>query len=94
MAKENKAGRIKVPLNKIDHAKYLIGEALIARLKEKGYGRFSSRHEVQGIIDEEWFELLDALKTNDMEKYKKELIDLAVACHFGLACIEAGLLEW
>jgi len=64
------------------------------RLQEKGNHTLVSRHEIQGIIDEEWIELLEALRSNSTKEYRKELLDVAVACVFGVACIDAGKLDW
>ena len=64
------------------------------RLIEKGAGTFSSRHEIQGVLTEEYHEAIDALRGNNIDEFKQELIDIAVSCIFGIACIEAKTLEW
>lgn len=68
--------------------------ALNHRLEEKGYGTFASRHEVQGIITEEYHELIEALKSNNTEEFRAELLDLAVACVFGVICIDSKTMDW
>ncbi len=68
--------------------------AMERRLKEKGEGTFASSHEVLGIIAEEYDELIDAVRANDMTKVDKELEDIAVACVFAMSCIEEEGLEW
>ena len=64
------------------------------RLVEKGDGAFVSRHEVLGVCAEEWVELNIAVQFDALPPVKAELLDLAVACVLGLACIEDGNLEW
>jgi NTP pyrophosphatase (non-canonical NTP hydrolase) len=71
----------------------IIKAKLKNRLKQKGNGSFISRHEAFGVIAEEFDELLDELRSNNYSKFKKELIDIAVASIFTLACMEAETLE-
>jgi len=68
-------------------------EALDTELSRKGYGTFSSRHEVFGAVSEEFYELAEAVR-GPVEDFEGELADLCVACLFGLICIRAGSLEW
>ena len=97
----------------------LVAQRLRQRLKEKGQGSYSSRHELWGVIREEYKELerelgLGVLSATEPEgevarqmhlrrrdRYiregttvREELLDLAVACVIGVACIDAGTLEW
>lgn len=67
---------------------------LARRLNERGFGTLSSRHEIQGVLTEEYHEAVDGLRTNDVEEYRKELLDIAVACVFGVACIDAKTIDW
>lgn len=64
------------------------------RLAQKGHHAWQSTHEILGVITEEYWELQEAIKNNDMEEIKKELMDIAVACHFGIACINEKTLDW
>ena len=64
------------------------------RLIEKGDGTAASYHEVLGFITEEYMELIDAVRKNNVREIKSELIDIAVACVFGVACIDAGTMDW
>jgi NTP pyrophosphatase (non-canonical NTP hydrolase) len=57
------------------------------RLNQKGWGMLASSHEALGIITEEYIELIEAIKNNDMLSVEKELLDIAVACHIAIACI-------
>lgn len=64
------------------------------RMKQKGRHAWQSTHEILGVITEEYWELQEAIKNNDVEAIKKELIDIGVACHFGIACINEKTLDW
>ena len=80
----------------VDAVSMLIKE-LDRRLKEKGRGTFSSSHEILGIVTEEYWELVDAVKRHGDDKagrIKQELMDIAVACVFGCACIDTGDMDW
>lgn len=55
------------------------------RLQDKGRGAFSSSHEALGVITEEYDELLDAVRGNDIVDISNETIDIAVACVFSIA---------
>lgn len=69
-------------------------KALQVRLQEKGPRAFASTHEVLGIITEEFHELVDAVRSNDRPSVAGELMDIAVACIFGLACIKSDAMDW
>lgn len=59
------------------------------RVAQKGDGAFASLHELRGVIDEEFSELMEALHQKDLAQIEHELKDLAVAAIFGLACLRA-----
>lgn len=71
-----------------------IMQKMEARLEEKGYGSFTSIHEVLGMLTEEYQEIIDAVHLNDWDELDKELLDLAVGAIFSLACLRSGGLEW
>jgi NTP pyrophosphatase (non-canonical NTP hydrolase) len=48
------------------------------------YGAFKSSHEALGVITEEYQELIEAIRANDLELVFKEALDLA-ACATKLA---------
>ncbi len=60
-------------------------EALKFRTKKHGVYSYIGPHEALGIITEEYQELIAAVHNNDRKNTKAELIDIAVACIFGLA---------
>ena len=55
------------------------------RIEKHGRGAFASNHEGLGVVTEEYFELVEAVKQNDDQNYAEEMIDLAVSGIFGLA---------
>lgn len=84
---ENMSEREQITQEKIEMALKIVEETLKYRLDEKGYGTFCSSHEVLGVLTEEFYELVEAVKSNDIMKVEKELIDVAVGALFGIACI-------
>ena len=64
------------------------------RLDEKGRGIFVSRHEMLGIITEEYLELIVAVETGSMANLKDELVDITVAGIVSIASLKTGQVEW
>jgi len=60
---------------------------LAYRINQKGDGVFYSHHEALGVVAEEYDELKDAIRSNDVSKIKSELIDLVVAALWGVVSI-------
>jgi NTP pyrophosphatase (non-canonical NTP hydrolase) len=63
------------------------------RLEQKGKGSFASSHEILGILTEEFKELIDEIHLGNIQNTQTELMDIAVACVFGYACIENGTVD-
>lgn len=60
--------------------------AMVAyRIRQKGDGAYTGPHETFGIVHEEYRELDDAMRANDADKFRSELVDVAVACIIGMA---------
>ncbi len=55
--------------------------------KKKSDKSYASMHEIYGSLSEEKFEILMAMHDKDKEQFKRELLDLAVACIFGFTCL-------
>jgi len=91
---KNTNNRKEVNWKSIDSAIEDVRDMIMQRIGEKGDGTFASRHEIFGIVSEEYHELVDALTENNNSYYSAELIDVAVACIFGLACVKARTLDW
>ncbi len=69
-------------------------EKLNRRLHKKGYGAFVSKHEILGILTEEYKELIDAVQSEPVNggrnSVRAELLDIVVGCLFGVASIDCG----
>ena len=91
--KENKTDRDIVEPIHLHAAIETVKDMLNFRLDEKGAGTFKSRHEMFGIIAEEFYELANSMQDGN-RNFDDEVLDLAVACVFGLACIEAQKMDW
>ena len=70
----------------LNQAMMCVKSELIRRLNEKGYGIWLWDHETLGIITEEYHELIEAIHKRD--GVRNELLDLAVACIFGIVSID------
>lgn len=66
-----------------------VEKMLEIRIKQKGEASWASFHELRGSLDEEFEELKEAFHLKERTKIYWELMDLAVAAIFGLACMEA-----
>lgn len=53
---------------------------IIARRASRKFGAFRSSHEALGVALEEFNELCDAVKSNDMAQITRECADLAAVC--------------
>lgn len=59
------------------------------KLAELRYGPFASTHEAMGVALEEWDELREAIRSNDIEAIEYEALDLAsVLVRMATACRE------
>ena len=77
--------RDRIREEELDRATADVAKWIAKRLQEKGWGAFAGPHETYGIIAEEFKELLDELQANNPLAFRKELIDIAVACILGMA---------
>ncbi len=68
-------------------ARRRIGNMLTRRLSTKGSHSLLSRHEILGVVGEEFHELVHTVKEGNKEDVADELIDLAVACIVGMASL-------
>lgn len=64
------------------------------RLLQKGDGAFKSSHEILGIISEEFDEMKDAVRKNDIANLREELLDIIVGCIHGICSIDQNELDW
>lgn len=82
-------GRFEVKAEEIQQGIDDILCKLHKRIKKKGRFSFSSTHEMYGILAEEFDELLDEVRSNDIEKFEQEIIDIAVGCIWAKASLYA-----
>jgi uncharacterized protein YabN with tetrapyrrole methylase and pyrophosphatase domain len=94
MAQSERGNRPIVETGSIVNANGEIMNRLIDRLRGKGAGAWLSRHEILGIITEEYHEFIEASHSRNREQMKQELIDIAVGCIFAVACINDKTLDW
>ncbi|MDY0188928.1 MAG: hypothetical protein RBR16_13510 [Syntrophus sp. (in: bacteria)] len=71
----------------LDEAEKRLSAELLKRLREKGPGVFVSIHEMLGVITEEYWELIEAVKDNSGYRIQNELLDLGVAVLFSIASL-------
>lgn len=89
--------RLSIPEECVKRSMEELERNIKRRLEEKGRGSFASSHEILGIITEEYQELIQEItKHGEWKRVNvcNELMDIAVACVFGAACIEAGAVDW
>jgi hypothetical protein len=62
--------------------------------QKKGPGIFLSRHEILGVLQEEFSkEFVDSVH-GDPHNMEKELFDIITACIHGIVSIRSGLMHW
>ncbi len=89
--------RKKVPFDLVEEEMAYLLKRIIERIEQYGDHTFSSRHEILGLVTEEFNELQDSIGNKSLgrwDEFREELIDLAVACVFGAACITNRSLDW
>ena len=64
-------------------------------LNRKGPGSFASAHEILGVLMDERSETIAAIQSKSgLDVIRHELLDEATTAIFGVACINAGTLDW
>ena len=66
-------------------------ENLSRRLAQHGNEMFCSTHEGLGIITEEQHELISAVHSNDVEQFRSECLDVAVAAFWAYLSTPSSL---
>jgi hypothetical protein len=64
------------------------------RLLEKGRHPWASRHEVLGVITEEYQELIETVRNGGDAALCHELMDIAVAAIYGYINVKNGKTDW
>lgn len=78
----------------IEKAKAALEEVFRVARQRNGMDSFASSHEILGCVTEEYHELIETIHLNKPHATRNELLDIAVACLFGVACIDAGKVDW
>ena len=82
--------RVQVSDEIILHTRRKLATELDRRLAKKGRGAYLSKHEALGVITEEFYELVDAVRNDENpSQFLEECMDVAVAAIFTLASYEA-----
>ena len=97
MSLEDTDNRAQFSLDDVDSVLNEIREKVIYRLKQKGWGISVSRHEIYGLLAEEFKELLDALQGHGNEaraEFHDELLDIGVGVVHALCSLKSGKMDW
>lgn len=87
--------RAKLDVGSLERSKKDIWDMVEYRLLQKGEHTYASKHEILGLIEEERHELIEVIQKNEpKEEVIKELIDIAVACLFGVASLHSDTVDW
>ena len=78
----------------ITRALKVVSTKITYRLDQKGTLAFNSRHEILGVIQEEYSELVDAVHTGNNGNVSDELLDIAVACIIGMISVGENYTKW
>lgn len=91
---ETKNKRKQIADGDIGKGLHELAKSLEHRFDQKGKHVLVSSHEILGVLVEEMDELKEAVRSNDIERICKELMDVAVAGIFGYICKEYGYTDW
>lgn len=83
-----------IKYKEIVEAGQIIENNIIKNMDKKGNHSFASIHEILGVITEEYYELIEAIKENNHEKILEELMDVGTVAQFGIACIKSKKIDW
>jgi hypothetical protein len=86
--------RPQASIKDINNSMQDVGDMLMKRLSQRGWGIFVSQHECLGIIQEEFNEYSVAVQANNKALQREELIDIAVGCIFAITSIDSGKMDW
>lgn len=71
-----------------------VRKALLKRRATKQKGTLVTRHEILGIVCEEYHELIEAVHSGVSSDIYNELVDIAVAAIAGIASYEGHNMQW
>ena len=81
--------RPKVGKEHLNRAMTIFNRALKKAIEEKGDGAFVSQHEALGVITEEQLELVQAVRANNADCERSELLDVAISAIWEVASMFA-----
>lgn len=79
--------RPRIPEWEVKKVQELVQVHLGEKILEKGRGAFVSTNEILGAVTEEYHESRVEIQANHRKNLEKELLDLAVACLWGVASL-------
>jgi len=85
MSEVQNRGRIEISDAQVAKAMQIVQEGLDVRFKRHGQFSHFSKHESHGIIVEECREMEDAVRSKNHQEYWDEVLDVVVACIWGIA---------
>lgn len=85
MSEVQNRGRIEISDEQVAKAMQIVQEGLDIRFKRHGQFSHFSKHESHGIIVEECREMEDAVRSKNHQEYWDEVLDVVVACIWGIA---------
>lgn len=86
--------RPKITDNEINNMIAIFVDNLKFEIDRKGNGAFVSRHEVSGVLREEYEEFGEAVHSGSNEKIVSELIDIMVASFWGAVSVHNKKTDW
>lgn len=87
--------RPEIPPTDVDAVSDALQQALYQRLEKMNQGGYASKVEILGTLEQELYELKRTLGEEHMglKPVKNELMDIAVTCILGIACIRSGIIK-
>lgn len=89
--------RKKINVSYVEDAVEQLKHRIYLKIKEFGNHSYASRHEILGQLQEEYAELTEAVqkdKSKDKLQIRSELMDIAVACVWGVLSIDTKSIDW
>lgn len=87
--------RLEIGQSKYNEAVHDMNNHAMAVIHRLGAGAYISRHEILGILTEEYQEVVEAIHLGKINnEVIHELKDLAFACIWGIVSIKAGATEY
>ena len=87
--------RSEITVSDLNMAITVLQKHMAEVLNRKGPGSFASSHEILGVLTDERSETIAAIQSKTgLDTIRHELLDEATTAIFGVACIDAGTLDW